>query len=151
MTQNSPFLIGAATRLPWALGRAQIAKAIALATFVISFPAASQVPGVVQTAPSSPAKDSSGTVNTPPVAGVDYVDLSNASKAFNVLANDHDADNDALTVIQASAKHGAVAFTADGLVAYAANPTERRSDEIIYVLVDSRGGIGKGQVIVNAK
>lgn len=151
MTQNSPFLIGAATSFPWALRRAQIAKAMALATFVISFPAFGQVPNVVQTSPGGSAKDSSGTVNTPPVAGVDYVDLSSASKAFNVLANDHDADNDALTVIEASARYGAVAFTADGLVAYAANPTEPRPDEINYVLADNRGGVAKGKVIVVAK
>ena len=90
-------------------------------------------------------------MNTPPVARVEYVDISSASKAFNVLANDHDADNDALTVIEASAKHGAVAFTEDGLVAYAANPTERLSDEIIYVVADNKGGMAKGKVIVAAK
>ena len=124
---------------------------MALATFVTSLPAYGQVPNVAQTSPSGSAMDSSGTVNTPPVAGVDYVDLSTAAKAFNVLANDHDADNDALTVIEASAKHGAVAFTADGLVAYAANPAEHRSDEIIYVLADNKGGMAKGKVIVVAK
>ena len=151
MKQNIPSLIAATTRFPWAHGRAQIVKAMALATFATSLPAYGQVPHVAQTSPSGSAKDLSVTLNTPPVARVDYVDLSSASKAFNVLANDHDADNDALMVIGASAKHGAVAFTADGLVAYAASPTERRSDEIIYVLADNKGGKAQGKVIVAAR
>ena len=151
MKQNISSLIAATTRFPWARGRAQLVKAMALATFATSLPASGQVPNVAQTSPSGSAKNSTGSTNTPPVAKVDYVYLSSASKAFNVLANDHDADNDALTVIEASAKHGAVAFTADGLVAYAANPAERGSDEIIYVVADNKGGMAKGKVIVAAK
>jgi hypothetical protein len=85
-----------------------------------------------------------------PVAVTDYVDLKSAALAFNVLANDTDADEDSLTVIGASAQYGAVAFTPDGLVAYAANPSQPRADEIIYVLSDGRGGRAQGKVIVTA-
>jgi hypothetical protein len=101
--------------------------------------------------PSNLVIKPSCTVNAPPVAVTDYVDLTDASTAFNVLANDQDANNDTLTVTEAYAQHGAVAFTADGLVAYVANHKNPRSDEIIYVLADSRGGVAKGKVIVVAK
>ena len=124
---------------------------MALAVFLTTLPAYGQIQNVAQASPGGTVKKPSGAANTPPVAVTDYVDLSNASKAFNVLGNDHDTDNDALTVTEASARYGAVAFTADGMIAYAANPSEPRSDEISYVLADNRGGVAKGKVIVDAK
>ena len=127
-------------------GRVHIVKAMALAALAVHFPAQGHWSDVVETSQLGSAT----TKNSMPVAVTDYVDLKSAALAFNVLLNDTDADQDALSVISASAQHGAVAFTPDGLVAYAANPSQPRADEIIYVLSDGRGGHATGKVIVTA-
>ena len=84
--------------------------------------------------------------NRKPVTTIDVVDLKKSSDAINVLANDSDPDGDGLTLIYALAKFGAVVFTPDGLVGYAQNPGQPRSDKIIYTVRDDKGGIAYGTV-----
>lgn len=86
--------------------------------------------------------------NRSPLANDDIVALDKSSTAFNVLANDTDADGDRLIIIEASAKFGAVAFTTDGLVSYAQTPGPARADKITYVVSDSSGGSSVGTVQV---
>lgn len=86
--------------------------------------------------------------NRSPLANDDIVALEKSSTAFNVLANDTDADGDRLIIIEASAKFGAVAFTTDGLVSYAQTPGPARADKITYVVSDSSGGSSVGTVEV---
>lgn len=144
MIQKYPFLAGSTAFFP--RGRVHVVKAIALAALAVHLPAQGHCSDVVEPSQLGGATSK----NTMPVAVTDYVDLKSAALAFNVLTNDTDADQDALTVIAASAQYGAVAFTPDGLVAYAANPSQPRADEIIYVLSDGRGGRAQGKVIVTA-
>lgn len=142
MTQEHPNLFGSLLTLPRARGRAHRAKALALATFLLAIPAQGQNAIAVE------AIQAAAVTNTEPVAITDYVDLKNAAQAINVLANDTDADNDTLTVVEATARYGAVAFTADGLVAYAVDPAQPRADETTYILTHGRGGRASGKVIV---
>lgn len=148
MIQKYPFLAGSTAFFP--RGRVHVVKAIALAALAVHLSAQGHCSDVVETSQLGSADRSVTSKNSVPLAVTDYVDLKSAALAFNVLANDTDADEDALTVIAASAQYGAVAFTPDGLVAYAANPSQQRADEIIYVLSDGRGGRAQGKVIVTA-
>lgn len=131
-------------------GRVHIVKTIALAALTVHLSAQGHCSDAGETFQIGSSDRSATSNNSMPVAVTDYIDLKSAALAFNVLANDTDADGDALTVIAASAQYGAVAFTPDGLVAYAANPSQPRADEIIYVLSDGRGGRAQGKVIVTA-
>ena len=124
-----------------------MAKAVALALLSMPLPALGHSPEVAPA--SAPLSATTRISNAAPVAVTDYVELKNAAQALNVLANDTDANNDALKIIEATARYGAVAFTADGLVAYAANPSKSRADEIIYVVSDGHGGLSQGKVIVS--
>lgn len=133
-----------------------MSKAMALAIFAASLPAHGyangQGPDLAQTTPANISEKVSDGVNAPPMAVTDYVDLDNAAHAFNVVANDLDANRDTLTVIAAYAQFGAVAYTSDGLVAYAANSSaSRQPDKINYVLSDGRGGRAEGTVIITAR
>lgn len=119
---------------------------MSLAALVVTLP----TPGQCSDHAQSPPNGSAIVQNAQPIAVTDYVPLKNAAMAFNVLSNDTDADHDTLIVVEATARHGAVAFTADGLVAYAADPAQLRADEINYVLSDGRGGRTMGKVIVTA-
>lgn len=85
-------------------------------------------------------------LNELPVAAPDVVDLQKSANAFNVLANDSDADGDRLTMVGAIANLGAVAFTPEGLLAYAQNPGSDRPDRITYTVSDGRGGFAEGKV-----
>lgn len=84
--------------------------------------------------------------NISPEATTDRIDLKASSVAFNALANDADADGDRLMIIEATAKFGAVAFTPEGLLAYAQNPGPARADKITYIVSDGRGGLDQGVV-----
>lgn len=126
--------------------RAYMVRAVALAVVAVPLPAHGHGANIPSVAKATTAR----LANVPPVAVTDYVDLKSAAQAFNVLTNDTDANNDTLNIVEASAQFGAVAFTADGLIAYAANPVAPRHDEIIYVVSDGRGGLAKGKVIVSA-
>lgn len=89
--------------------------------------------------------------NEVPVAAPDRVELKASANAFNVLANDSDADGDRLVIVEAIADFGAVAFTREGLLAYAQNPGPKRPDRITYIVSDGRGGFAKGLVEVVAR
>lgn len=86
--------------------------------------------------------------NELPIAITDQVNLTKSSSAFNVLANESDADGDRLTMVAAITDYGAVAFTPEGLLAYAQNPGPARPDNIIYTVSDGRGGFAQGLVKV---
>ena len=99
-------------------------------------------------APNSLMTQSTFAANHSPVANADVVTLEKSSTAFNVLANDTDADGDRLIIIEASAKFGAVAFTTDGLLGYAQNAGQARADRITYIVNDGSGGSAVGTVEV---
>jgi hypothetical protein len=84
--------------------------------------------------------------NHPPLAVDDMLNLSKNPIQLNVLANDMDLDGDRLVLTDAGAMHGAVAFMADGLVIYAPNLGDVRSDTINYSISDGHGGVGVGKV-----
>ncbi len=144
MTEMSFPLMHIRKYVPWV--RAYMVKAAALAVVAVPLPAHGHDADI----PSVAKATTTRIANASPVAVTDYVDLKNAAQAFNVLRNDTDANNDTLNIIEASAQFGAVAFTADGLIAYAANPVAPLHDEIIYVVSDGHGGLAKGKVIVSA-
>jgi Bacterial Ig domain len=88
--------------------------------------------------------------NRPPLATDDSLDLSKSPIQLNVLVNDMDSDGDRLVLTDVAAMHGAVAFMADGLVAYAPNSDAAVYDVITYTVSDGHGGsaTAKVQVIV---
>lgn len=147
MVQKHHLLVGITKSLPRA--RAYIAKAMTLMVAAAALPAYGYSSDFVQASPPSHNVGRTTIENAQPIAVTDYVNLKDAAKAFNVLANDSDPNQDTLTLIEASAQHGAVAFTADGLLAYATDPARPRTDEIKYVLSDGRGGRATGKVIVS--
>jgi Bacterial Ig domain len=89
--------------------------------------------------------------NRAPVAVNDVLRLSSKPTQLNVLANDFDPDGDRLVLTEASAAHGAVAFTTDGVVAYAPNSREVRADIINYQVSDGHGGTKAARVAVHIK
>ena len=130
--------------------RAHLAKAMALAVLATSLPAQGHEQDVAKSKPGmSQSLQYNG--NAPPIAVTDHINLKHAAYGINVLANDADENQDALTVIEATAQFGAVAFTTDGLVAYAADPARPRADTITYVVSDGHGGEAQGSVIVSVQ
>ena len=114
----------------------------------MSAPSHSESMIVTTNTSNNPMTQRSFAVNYSPVANADLVALEKSSTAFNVLANDTDADGDTLIIIDANAKFGAVAFTTDGLLGYAQNPGPARSDTIKYIVSDGSGGSAIGTVEV---
>ena len=86
--------------------------------------------------------------NHAPIAVDDVLQLSSHSGQLNVLANDSDQDGDRLVVTDVIAQHGAVAFSANGLVAYVPNPGPRKVDTITYQASDGHGGVVSAKVVV---
>ncbi len=99
-------------------------------------------------APNSRMTQGSFVANHSPEVNADLVALDKSSTAFNVLANDTDADGDRLKIVEAFAKFGAVAFTTDGLLGYVQNPGPARADKITYIVSDGSGGFAIGTVEV---
>lgn len=122
----------------------------ALSLSFMSAPSHSESVIATTNAPTSSITQSSFAANHSPVANADLVALEKSSIAFNVLANDADADGDRLIIVEASAKFGAVAFTADGLLGYAQNPGPAHADKITYIVSDGSGGSAVGTVEVVA-
>ena len=152
MTQNSILFAKHIRLRPRA--RAYMAKAMALAVLAVlatSLPAHGHGPDAVVATQEQSGKSHSDSQNIPPVAVTDYVDMATAKQGFNMLANDTDANRDTLRIIDASAKYGAIAYTADGLVAYAASAAQPLADEIDYTLSDGRGGSAKGKVLISVR
>lgn len=101
--------------------------------------------------PANTSSVRSAANNAMPVAVPDRVELKMSANAFNALANDIDADGDSLMMVTAIAGHGAVAFTPEGLLAYAQNPGPARPDKITYTVSDGRGGLATGLVEIVAR
>ena len=149
MSQKISSRIGTVKIIPRT--RAHFAKAMALAVLATSLPAQGHKQDVSQSKPGMGPESLQYNGNAPPVAVTDHINLKHAAYGINVLANDADENQDALTVIEATAQFGAVAFTTDGLVAYAADPAQARADTITYVVSDGRGGQAQGSVIVSVQ
>lgn len=102
---------------------------------------------------SSPVNSEGSSVkeNNRPVAKPDVLLLEKSSIAFNALANDVDPDGDRLIMVEALANYGAVAFTPEGLLAYAQETGQLRADKITYKVSDGRGGFGTATVEISVR
>lgn len=123
--------------------RISLASMVGTAALIcISIPSYGNDQSGTATRPSHPI----AVNNEKPIAKADFVDLKRSSTAFNALANDVDPNGDRLTMTSAMANFGAVAFTPEGLLAYAHNPGQPRADTITYTISDGRGGFDQGVV-----
>ncbi|MCG6902027.1 MAG: Ig-like domain-containing protein, partial [Rhodobacter sp.] len=88
-------------------------------------------------------------VNDTPVA-VNDVAITDEDTSVNVsvLANDSDIDGDSLTVIGASAGHGAVVINGDGTLTYTPDADYNGDDTITYTISDGNGGEATASVDV---
>ncbi|MFM9841835.1 MAG: Ig-like domain-containing protein [Dongiaceae bacterium] len=87
--------------------------------------------------------------NMPPVANNDTAATSeDTAVTVNVLANDTDANGDAMTVTGASALHGAVTINANGTLTYTPVGNYNGGDTITYSISDGKGGTATGSVAV---
>ena len=93
-------------------------------------------------------------INRPPTAvGDAYTIECSAPVTFNVLANDTDADGDALTITSASTPgKGTVAIVA-GRIVYtpAASTCTGTTDSFTYAVSDGKGGVATATVAVTIK
>ena len=80
--------------------------------------------------------------NRPPVANADAVQTpEDTAVVVDVLANDTDADNDALTVTSlGTPAHGTATLNSDGTVTYTPAPNFNGSDAFTYTISDDQGG-----------
>ncbi len=92
-----------------------------------------------------------GGTNQAPTAGADYATTPPGQAiTINVLANDTDADNDALSVASvSSAAHGTAVLNNDGTVRYTPTAGYTGADTFTYQLRDARGATATGTVTVN--
>ena len=89
-------------------------------------------------------------VNHPPIANPDSATVTEGQTVvIPVLANDTDADGDALTIISTSADPGAViTINANQTISYSPNPGTCGADTFSYTISDGRGGISSASVTV---
>lgn len=89
--------------------------------------------------------------NTAPVANADTATTPrNTAVTIAVLANDHDADGDALTVTGVTQPaNGLATRNADGTVTYTPNTNFSGKDTFTYDISDGHGGSATGTVTVN--
>jgi len=89
--------------------------------------------------------------NSLPVAVADADSaLEDASVVIDVLANDTDADDDALTIVSVSTPGAGTALAdEDGTVRYSPNDDWFGADSFTYQIEDGHGGSATGQVTVN--
>ena len=89
--------------------------------------------------------------NNPPVAQDDTAQTRpNKSVSVNVLANDDDADNDSLSVVNPSdPAHGTATVQANGTVLYTPDKNYRGTDTFTYEVSDGKGGTDTATVTVN--
>lgn len=89
-----------------------------------------------------------GAVNDEPVAADDSVSLSeDTAETFAVLANDTDADGDALAVAEVTQPtSGSVTLNADNTLTYAPNANFAGSDSFTYTVSDGNGGTSTATV-----
>ncbi|MFQ6372116.1 Ig-like domain-containing protein, partial [Shewanella sp. YIC-542] len=89
------------------------------------------------------------SANTLPAAVNDEVYVTVAgSLQIDVLANDHDDDNDRLTLVSASAHFGQVSME-NGMLTYQAADKFQGVDTIHYSVTDNNGGTAHAQVTVH--
>ncbi|WP_426359334.1 tandem-95 repeat protein [Pseudocolwellia sp. HL-MZ19] len=105
------------------------------------------------TASGSPSATSTvavtvNSVNDIPIA-VDDVKTTNedVSVTLNVLVNDTDADNDALTIVSMSATNGSIVLSGGQLV-YTPTENYHGSSTIHYTVSDGNGGVATGTATV---
>ena len=122
-----------------------------IAAVCVSIPSQARDEQISLTSGANDPSQSELKKNIEPQANADFVDLATSPNAFNALANDVDRDGDRLIMVEAIAKFGAVAFTPEGLLAYAQNPGPARADEITYMISDGRGGFDKGVVEIRVR
>uniref|UniRef100_UPI0037D9E99A retention module-containing protein n=1 Tax=Zoogloea sp. TaxID=49181 RepID=UPI0037D9E99A len=90
------------------------------------------------------------TINTPPVATDDSVTgTEDQPLTVDVLANDSDANNDALVVTSATAGNGQVTINPDGSLRYVPNPDFNGPDTVTYTISDGKGGTSTATVTIN--
>ncbi len=89
------------------------------------------------------------SVNDVPVAKNDAISVDEDNGiTFGVLGNDSDADNDALTVTDATAGHGTVTVNGDGTLSYKGDANYNGTDTITYSISDGKGGTSSATVAV---
>ncbi|WP_369435801.1 Ig-like domain-containing protein [Vibrio cidicii] len=90
--------------------------------------------------------------NQNPRAEDDVVETNDRTPVtINVLSNDSDADNDALTLVSIQALHGQAVKNADQSVTYTPSLGFEGTDVLTYVIQDSQGLQDTGQVTVTVK
>jgi hypothetical protein len=89
--------------------------------------------------------------NRAPLAAVDSAStLPGRAVVIPVLANDGDADGDAVTVVSATqGTNGAVVINADQTITYTPNANTCGVDTFTYTISDNRGGTASATVTVN--
>ncbi|MCB1506341.1 MAG: cadherin-like domain-containing protein [Hyphomicrobiaceae bacterium] len=94
--------------------------------------------------------DSPPAVNTPPIANADGASVVQGSSVLiDVLSNDTDANNDALSITSvAQPAHGTVAIQ-NGQILYTPAANYTGSDAFQYTISDGHGGSSSAQVSVN--
>ncbi|MHA6316122.1 Ig-like domain-containing protein, partial [Altererythrobacter sp. CAU 1778] len=90
------------------------------------------------------------TVDNPaPTANNDVATTAEDTPVLiDVLLNDTDPDNDALTVTSATAANGSVVFNPDGSITYIPNADFNGTDTITYTISDGQGGTDTATVTV---
>lgn len=73
------------------------------------------------------------------------------SLTVDVLANDEDPENDALSLVAVTADQGAVQFRPDGKVTYTAPGGGARTAEVAYVVVDEYSARAEGLLVVDIR
>lgn len=88
--------------------------------------------------------------NLPPVANPDSVQTPvDTPVSLNVLANDSDPEDDAITLTAiGQPAHGSATFSADGQVHYTPAPRFTGTDTFTYTVTDSAGNAATGTVTV---
>lgn len=89
------------------------------------------------------------TPNTAPVAVDDAVTVAeDGTLRVDVLANDSDADDDALTILEVSAAQHGTAVLEGGQVRYTPSANYHGSEELVYRIGDGRGGEATARVVI---
>jgi uncharacterized protein with beta-barrel porin domain len=88
--------------------------------------------------------------NFSPIANDDDPVTINQGDAItlDVLANDTDADDDALTIVSAIASHGLVKINSDGTLTYTSDGIFTGDDVVRYTIDDGRGARDSASIIV---
>jgi len=88
--------------------------------------------------------------NQLPVAKADAAStFGDVAVVVNVLANDSDADGDALTVSQAVAGFGVVTVLADQQLSYVPNAGFIGTDVLVYSVTDGKGGTASAELSIS--